>query len=142
MRGVLRAQAAIQILDKTREFIYYSVRVPMLDQDCGIPSLYLWQSKQPVWTLDANPAPQLLSCICILLSCDRVVRERGLRAESKAPINRVLCGVSQTSASKLVCHCHAAEEFLTYLMKQNCVQAVVMAYFLLRETVLHEAGWL
>lgn len=70
MQGVLRAQAAIQILGQTREVVYYSVQVLILDQDCSISSLYLWQSKQPVWTLDANPAPQLLSCICILLSCD------------------------------------------------------------------------
>lgn len=37
--------------------------------------------------------------------------------------------------------CHTVQEFLTYLIEQNCVKAVVMAYFLLREAVLYEAGW-
>jgi len=70
-----------------------------------------------------------------------VSREEEDLEQKASPINRLLFWVSQTSASKLAHHCHTAEEFLTYLMKQNCVKAVVMAYFLLRGAVLHEADF-
>lgn len=70
MGRVPRPQAAVPILSKTQEVIYYSGHVSMLDQDLGKSSLYPQQSKQPLWTWDTYSAPQLLSCICILLSCD------------------------------------------------------------------------
>lgn len=51
---------------------YYCGQVPVLDQDLSKPSLDPQQSKQPLWTWDANPTPELP---LHPLSCDGAARE-------------------------------------------------------------------